>query len=619
LKITFALREFQDKAVNAHLKGHFLLKAARLEATLTFSDSDEKIFAPPKGPDGKFVLDLLPNDIPDIGSGTGPAQKKRITRLSLDFFVDFPIGSKTFHLLKIRQDFSLKELPTNTDQNIDYALSPFSWTHSSTSAMRTANANVHPLLDLGKLSQNLILMNALVLDLTEVWDHLHEKNVNYKLYTALTSPGKVTFKVFAHLGGNAFIWYGVVPSYLAKSAAVSPHIFYSPADYAEKQNIPNEQTYLTDNPVQFEARRAEPVQPAQPGRPRQPAQPGSDSAFDGRTLLLGYLLPPVDDDRIADLAPEPAVFPNKAKFIKWVTAHRRNVVNFSANGRPPKISPNHWSLGAGFEKAFYGLGENEPQQFLLMPQVYGQSGASKGSESDPHLKNIADAIVDLLQTNTVLLPNDGKDELVAKDKMILSCYSESGWDLWKSSNNNIDHIKAIIGIEPNSTNPKGRDLIPKLLARKIKVFIIGRHQGFNNHYSPEISAKLQSEIRFLPDEPRKVLNYPPDPDSNDFVKYRVARVTDENLDPLMLDEEKTILQDLAKRKKPIKGKAAIPFVFRDINNSDDLNDAGLESIFYSHNFALTGGQDMTLDDPDNFYGKPVSYRTFFQQAVEEIG
>jgi hypothetical protein len=116
-----------------------------------------------------------------------------------------------------------------------------------------------------------------------------------------------------------------------------------------------------------------------------------------------------------------------------------------------------------------------------------------------------------------------------------------------------------------------------------------------------------------------VLAYPPDPDSNDFVKYRVARVTRVDLDPLMLDYEKELLEELAKRTRPVVGKAAIPVIFQPLNNSDKLGDGGLTSIFYTHNFALTGGQEMTLADPNDFYNKPVSYRTFFQQAVEEIG
>jgi hypothetical protein len=180
-------------------------------------------------------------------------------------------------------------------------------------------------------------------------------------------------------------------------------------------------------------------------------------------------------------------------------------------------------------------------------------------------------------------------------------------------------IKAIIGIEPNSTNPGGQAIIPTLLQKKVKVFIIGQHEGFNDFYRPKIAPALQKQIRFLPDQPLKILKYPPDPDSNDFVKYRTARVQSETLDPYMADDEKSLLHDLATRTPPKTGKAAIPLVFTPIANSYQLGAGGVVEIFYTHQFALSGGQEMTLADPADFYKKPVSYRTFFQQAVEEIG
>ena len=34
-----------------------------------------------------------------------------------------------------------------------------------------------------------------------------------------------------------------------------------------------------------------------------------------------------------------------------------------------------FNIPAGFEKAFYGLGKKNPQQFLLMPQSMGTDGA----------------------------------------------------------------------------------------------------------------------------------------------------------------------------------------------------------------------------------------------------
>jgi hypothetical protein len=265
------------------------------------------------------------------------------------------------------------------------------------------------------------------------------------------------------------------------------------------------------------------------------------------------------------------------------------------------------------------LDDIKPQQFLLMPQMHKRNG----KESGPHLKIVTDTIVDLLQTNTELIGNPD-DDVVAKDKMIVSCYSESGFDLWNASITNKDHLKAIIGIEPNSVNPKGAAVIPELLRKKVRVFIIGRHQRANDFFRPKIAKNLQDQIRFLPDEPRKIMKYQPDPDDwnhvkFNFVKYRVARMTNVNLDPLMLDREKKILTELATGPNPKTGKDAIPQILQPLSDSDDLRNNRLTSIMYSHNFALTGGQEMTLADPDDFYNKPVSYRTFFQQAVEEIG
>jgi hypothetical protein len=44
--------------------------------------------------------------------------------------------------------------------------------------------------------------------------------------------------------------------------------------------------------------------------------------------------------------------------------------------------------------------------------------------------------------------------------------------------------------------------------------------------------------------------------------------------------------------------------------------------WYSHQYALSGGQIMNL--PKDYavvgmYGRPVTYKTFFQECVDEIG
>ncbi|HYP90176.1 MAG TPA: hypothetical protein VEQ59_18525 [Polyangiaceae bacterium] len=600
MKLTFSFQSFfSDKKLAKKQVGHFLLEQAHIDVSVVFDDSSVKVIRLVRAASGSFELELGKDDIPVAAESDGTLSRRLIRRLNFELIVPFEAVGKTFELLHIVQQFTATPGPANSDFVVDYRFTPFAWVHTGTRKARTANLNTHPLLDLSKLNQNQILINALVLDLTELWDHLHQKNKVYAGYKDLTEPSKVTFKVFAHLGGNAFIYYCVVPSYVAESSKVSPHIFYSPSDYAEVQNLRNERPYLLGNQTQFEGKD------------------DSSSASNGATLLLGYLLPPVDDVRIPTLNPKSR---SKAEMIDAVNERRRNVVNFEfADATKKRIEPQYWNIGAGFERAFYALGEIRPQQILLMPQVHvTDRGVAKGNESQRHVNNVTSAIFHILQTHGGLLAAKD-DELVVKDKLILSAYSESGWDLWESSANNLDEVKAIIGIEPNSVNPRGAAIIPKLLAKKVKVYIIGRHQGFNDHYRPKIAKPLQDQIRFLPDEPRKVLAYPPDPDLNDFVKYRVARMQDQNLDPRLLPKEKEVLQDLAKRKRPITGKAAIAAIMTENHNSDKLSDGELTSIFYTHNFALTGGQEMQLDDAVRFYDKPVKYRTFFQQAVEEIG
>src|SRR5690606_16712109 len=111
----------------------------------------------------------------------------------------------------------------------------------------------------------------------------------------------------------------------------------------------------------------------------------------------------------------------------------RNVVSFDLAKDNKTISPKHWNIRAGFQKAFYGLNGKNPQQIFLMPQDFGTGHSSiKGIQTlgpSQALKQITDSIFDVLLTNTDLVGR-GKEPVIKKDKLILSCYSESGFDLW---------------------------------------------------------------------------------------------------------------------------------------------------------------------------------------------
>jgi hypothetical protein len=224
----------------------------------------------------------------------------------------------------------------------------------------------------------------------------------------------------------------------------------------------------------------------------------------------------------------------------------------------------------------------------------------------------------------------GGDVLLQRDKIIISAYSESGFDLWNVSQANRGALKAIIGIEPQNLNklqndyrPRsdagdrkgdppllGKDVIPELLRRKVLVYIIGRH---HLHYGPQIADP--SQVHLLPRQPASVFRYPPDPTVNDFVKYRIHRMMVPADDPFMLDAEKAILDALAARG--ISGSAALRAIFGPKGNEDATGNDGVDR-WYSHQFALSGGDEMQLD-PSAVYDKPVKYRTWFEVAVHEIG
>ena len=86
-------------------------------------------------------------------------------------------------------------------------------------------------------------------------------------------------------------------------------------------------------------------------------------------------------------------------------------------------------------------------------------------------------------------------------------------------------------------------------------------------------------------------------------------------DPFLTSDEWAVMLELAAKK--VFGIDALKAILRKESNVDKNNDPKVDQ-WYSHHFALTGGEEMKLD-PSGLYNKPVTYRTFFQVAVHEIG
>jgi hypothetical protein len=603
VKLTVRARSFPN--LGKDNRNHFLLAQAVLTCVVSFEGGTTTTLTATKTAPSTFVLDIAPTTVPDRRQPNGQPvleqdvpTKQLITRLDLDYQVGVTLGGLAFTALHIVQRLQ----PTPRDPagrtRVDYALTAGGWLDAG-GRQRVANAGVHPLVDLGNLATNVVLLNTLMLDITLGWRQLHRSNRLYQVYDVLSRGRGLTFKVFAHTAGIPMIWYAVIPDHLRANTPVSPHIFLQPSDNREGQSPPDDEQYLLHNDRYFES--------------------------DGATLMK-YLLPPIPDE----LVPSMGAPVNEPKRLRNVVNFRKVVMNGRETG---DMTTDHWNIAAGMQKAFEHRGGGLPAQFLLVPQRTGTaSSAASGSYGGAvmtHVTSITNALFGLIESNTELTESGG-DVLLTRDKLIYSAYSESGFDLWNAARANQDTLKAIIGIEPQNVNslqndyrPKdteggrsgsppliGKDVIPGLLKRNVAVYIIGRH---HLQYGPQIADR--TKLHLLPKQPAAVFRYPPDPAVNDFIKYRVHRLLVPADDPMMLPNETAILAALAARG--ISGAAVLPHIFGLKGNQDESGSDGV-ARWYSHQFALSGGDEMQLD-PSGVYGKPISYRTWFQAAVHEIG
>jgi hypothetical protein len=566
-------------------RNHFLLSDASLVAKVGFEDGSYRSFAAVKGSGpGTLVVELQPDDHPPGAAAT---------QLDLVYTVTPTLGGKRFTALRVSQRL-LVAAPPESDRP---RFAPGGW-HDALGRLRVSNRLTHPLVDLSSLDSGQVEVNTLILDITEGWSVLHTDNVFSQLHDEVMRDSPLRARVFAHTAGTPLIWHAVVPRHLGGARAVAPHIFLQPSDNREGQNRESDEAYLTKNDEHFKA--------------------------DGKRLMK-YILPPIAD---VDVRRREQKFPS--------APYWRNVLcvqPIPSGPRKGQITPLQWSIPAGLQRAFEHQGEGRPAQFLLLPQRTGQPNSAAsgwyGAAVTRHVLRTTAAILNLIQTNTDFTLTGG-DTLLERDKLVYSGYSESGFDLWNVGRLLADHLKAIVAIEPQNLNEiqndyrskegservgqapaLGKRVIPHLLRKGIKVFIIGRHHTAK--YRPEVAPA--ASLRLLPKDPGSVFAFPPDPSANDFVKYRIQRLLDPILDPLMTDEERGAMKSLSDRG--LRGQQALAKILTPEANVDRGGGDGYER-WYSHQFALSGGDQLTFDTKA-MYGTPVQYRTWFQVATHEIG
>lgn len=579
---------------------HFLLAEAALEAKVGFADGSFRTFAGVKGAGpGTFVVELQPADFP-----TGVVA----TFVDLTYSVPVTLGGTRFTALRIVQRL-IASAPAEGDPP-GYRFAPGGWV-DALGRLRISNLLVHPLVGSTGVAAGRVEVNTLMLDITDGWWALHADNPVYELYKEVTRDAPLAMRVLAHTAGVPLIWHAIIPKHLVAASSVSPHIFLQPSDNREGQNLPDDEKYLRNNGDYFKG--------------------------DGRALMK-YLMPPVPDTAVAGLLSR---FPT-VTFWRNVLC----ILRIGSGVRKGQVTPMQWSIPAGLQRAFEQRGDVRPAQFLLVPQRTGLASSSAsgwyGAAVTGHVRRTADAVLALIQTNTALTLHGG-DTLLTRDKFIYSGFSESGYDLWNVGASLGEHLKAIVAVEPQNLNrvqndyrpkkkvdggnaaegetaPKpervgpppalGKDIIPGLLKRGVRIYIIGRH---HRQYGPQVPD--HPLLVKLPKSPAAVFAYPPSASASDFVKYRIQRILDPSSDPLMPDDEQEILDALAIRG--ITGDKALAHIMVKEANDDDSIPDGLQR-WYSHQFALSGGDELTFD-PTAMYGTPIEYRTWFQVAVHDIG
>ena len=551
-------------------------------------------------------------DLP-VANGAFEINDPNVASVRFRFQASLNLTGKDFFTLKIIQDFTVQS--ETHDGVLAVSLIPTAWIFEflQQKLHESRHHGTHPLLQYDDAHQTLTL-NCLVIDLTDFWWDTHKNNRAYKQHKLMWEKHEIELRVLAHLGGAPLIWYVSVPVHLIFQNSMSPHVFFSPADNGEHQLI-----WGTDKSGSTGDKDLEYV--------RSGATSGAFD-HDGRTLMR-YLQAPFDDGFVVSRETDiEAADPGGGRiFRNTVLTAEVTQAKFGFNQKPQALV---WNLMAGFEKAIVG-DRVKPRQVLMVPQRPDPKLGTWLLATSAHLQHILHAAMHVLWTNSAAINQDPDSTSLSIDKCILSCFSQSGVDLWECAENNLSRIKAIIAIEPQNmneiTNKEGNKLgaktIPLLLRNKAKVFIIGRHHA--SQYHPNVDGNLLKAIRFLPDEPAKIFRYPPDPDSHDFVRYRVSRLKDfaanPSIDPLMEDTEK---QSLDRARQSAGSGAALYSLIFDAEHNKDFSPRPPDGVdrWYSHQFALSGGQIMNLP-PDwktkGLYGRPVSYKTFFQQSVEEIG
>ena len=569
----------QPAGLSQKIHAHFLLRDAEVSCIAIDNQSRQHFLSVSKTADNSgFKFNL---------------EQSNFSRLEFRFQASVRSGSEQFFVVKIIQTFKLKHQPP--EESTDYELITHAWQFED---LKTSLATVHqhnhprahPLLQYDDKKKR-ILLECTVLDVTNYWLFLRKDNPNYKaMFALMPPPEKVGFRVLAYLGGIPFIWHIAYPKELVFQSHVIPHIFFSPADNAEeKRGDKTDEKYFYD--AEFASGKIE----------RRSGQLGK--VTDGK-YLRDYLAGPALESKVSG---DPNFF-----------GYYRNVNKAISYGN--KMVPRYWQIPLGFGKA---LAEGSKNQLLMMPQRHENGG--NGAAATPGLNDIVSAATRLLRSNSEAVGQNFNAPFIV-DKYIFSAYSDSGLSIWAACRHEalVANLKGVLLVEPMGMAAQGHKILERLLARNIQVHYVGRWRGTTSAIVPAMTAHsqfavrirnkdLRAKIRFYPSEENydKIWSYPPQlSNGQPFIKFRNQRFVDLRSDPHMTRPEKELLEKLS-RDKNVTGEALLKELFQPEFNKDSSGN------YYSHNFAIGGGQVFNLSG-SAIYGKNSLYKTFFHEALEAL-
>jgi len=283
--------------------------------------------------------------------------------------------------------------------------------------------------------------------------------------------------VLAALRGHPFIWYAVIPDSVAAKQSIQPNVLLYPYDYGG---------------IYYVADRFEGITTKNHDTSVGKIQCGGETLF-------SFLTRPISDDDYANKLEQYLRLTERYRKRPGrnppALHHFREVLAYDvSNG---SLEPSFWDVPFGFEQGLY-----DRQQILFVPQLNGADG---GIAIKDGLKRLIINAIFLIYSQSNILTYD----TIAVNNLILTCYSESGGNVFTAASKNLDDVKALICFEPQYMNEHlkkenksltlGKTVIPLLLKEGAKVAIIARRkQGWQGKYLPEGVNK--DHIILLPDD-----------------------------------------------------------------------------------------------------------------------